>query len=173
MDTTVLAMACAVPLFGCIWMLSRAENDLLDRYAAYIRKKLGLDPFAEHDKIAAALRGELRRIVQKVGEDAKVAFGQIVASSADVYREKLERAVVEVFSRQRRHERDLVRKLADELVVGLGQSVNRVGDLIERQNGNLAEGMIHQVGRLEETLRNRTPQEVLIRYPHNGHANKE
>lgn len=173
MDTTVLAMACAVPLFGCVWLLGRLENELSDRYAEYVRVTLGLDQFAAHDKTAHALQAELRRMMAEVGKDAKAAFGQIVADSGDVYRENLERAVAEVFSRQRRHDKDMVRKLAAELADGMGQSVNRVGDLIERQNGNLAEGMIHQVGRLEETLRNRTPEEVLIRYPHNGHKNKE
>jgi len=145
---------------------------LSDRYSEHVREALGLDLFAARDKTAHALQAELRRMMEMVGKDAKAAFGQIVADSGDVYRENLERAVAEVFSRQRRHDKDMVRKVAAELADGLGQSVSRVGDLIERQSGKLADDMMHQVGRLEKTLRKRVPQDVLIRYQTNGHVSE-
>jgi len=170
MDTTVLAMLCAVPLFAAAFLLGKLENDLGDRYAALVLSQLGLEDAVVGDKTADALQAELRRMMTKIGKDAKAAFGQIVVDSVETYRENLERIVAEVFSRQRRHDKDMVRKVAAGLADGLGQSVNRVGDLIERQNGRLAEDMISQVGQLEEALRKRTPEEVLIRYQNNGHT---
>lgn len=122
------------------------------------------------DKTAYVLKAELRRMMAKISKEARAAFGQVLADSAEVYRENLEQAVAEVFSRQRRHDKEMVRKVATELANGLGQSVNRVGDLIERQNGRLAEDLISQVGQLEDVLKKRTPEEVLIRYQNNGQS---
>ena len=172
MDTTVLGMACVVPLCGCAWLLCRFEHELGDQYSAYVQRQLDLDDVAASDKTVHVLTAELRCLTGKIAEEAKAAFEQILKDSANTYRENLEQAVETVFSLQRRHDKNMVRKVAAELAAGLGQSVHRVSDLLEQQNDRHAENMIQHVGQLEKALQNRTPEEILIRYQHNGHASK-
>jgi biopolymer transport protein ExbB/TolQ len=171
LDTTILAAFCSVPLFTAGFLLGRAENELGAQYAAHIRKQFGLRELPESEKTSHVLHAELRRVVAKIAAEAKAAFAGILEDSANAYRDRLEQAVSEAFMAQRKHEELLVQRLAAEVANNLGQSVHRVGDLLERQNGRLAENMICQFGQLEKTLRNRTPEEVVIRYQHNGHAN--
>lgn len=171
MDTTILATFCSVPLFMGTFILGRLENELGAQYAGHIRKQFGLEEAAASDKTTPVLQAELRKLMVKMAIEAKAAFGKILEGSANAYREGLEKAVMEVFAAQRMHDGEMVKKVAAEVANGLGQSVNRVSDLLEKQNGRLAEDMIRQVGQLEKVLQNRTPEEVVIRYQHNGHAN--
>jgi len=171
LDTTILAAFCSVPLFTATFLLGRLESKLAVQYTAHIRKQFGLKEDLGSDKATPVLQAELRRLTAKMAAEAKAAFTRILEESANAYREGLKNAVMEVFAAQRLHDADMVKTVALEVANGLGQSVHRVGDLLERQNGRLAEDMIRQVGQLEKTLRNRTPEEVVIRYQHNGHAN--
>jgi hypothetical protein len=170
MDTTVLGIACAVPLFGCAWMLGRAERALGEEYAAYVRGRFRLDDAVQGDDSVHAMQTELRRLTAKIGAEAKQAFEQIIKDSTESYRDNLERAFQDVFMLQRRNDKDMVKQIAAELAASLGQSVHRVGDLVEHHNGRLAENMIQHVGQLEKVLRNRIPEEVVVRYQHNGHG---
>jgi biopolymer transport protein ExbB/TolQ len=171
LDNTILAVFCAVPLFAAGFVLARLENELSSQYAAHVRKQFGLKNLPEEDKATPVLQAELRKITAKIAVEAKAAFERLLEESAGAYRDTLERAVQEVFAAQRRHDESMVKKVTAEVADRLGQSVHRVGDLLERQNGRLAEDMIRQVGQLENTLRNCTPEEVVIRYQTNGHAN--
>lgn len=173
MDTTVLAMACAVPLFGCAWLFGRLEGELADRYADYVRKQFALDEIPPGDTTTSTLHSELRRVTNRLTTEAKAAFGQLLEVSATAYRQTLEQVIEDVFAHQRRRDSEMVKRVAAEVANSLGQSVNRVGDLVQRQNGRLAEGVIDQVGKLEKVLRNRTPEEVVIRYQRNGSTPKE
>jgi len=167
LDNTILAVFCSVPLFAAGFVLARAEKELSARLAAHVRAQFGLKKLPESVK---APQADLRKLMVKIAADAKAAFAEIIESSAKNYRESLEKVVTEVFATQRKHDGQIVNQVAAEVAAGLGQAVGRVGDLIERQNGRLAADMIRQVGQLEKTLQNRTPEEVVIRYQHNGHA---
>jgi biopolymer transport protein ExbB/TolQ len=175
LDTTILAAFCSVPLFTAAFLLGRAEKDLDDQYAAQVRRQFNLRELPESETTARVLQGELRKVVSRIAVEAKAAFARILEDSADAYRDRLAQAVDEAFSAQRKHEMSLIEKLAAEVASGLGQSVHRVGDLLERHNGRLAEDMICHFGQLERTLRDGTPKELVIRYQHapsqgrNGH----
>jgi biopolymer transport protein ExbB/TolQ len=173
MDTTVLGIACAVPLFGCAWLLSRNERALGEEYATHVRNRFRLDEVVQGDDSVHAMQTELRRLTVKIGAEAKQIFEQMIKDSAEAYRDNLERAFQDVFMLQRRNDKEMVKQIAAELAASLGQSVHRVGDLVEHHNGRLAENMIQHVGQLEKVLRNRIPEEVIVRYQHNGHANKD
>lgn len=172
MDTTVLAMACAIPLLGCAQFLGCLEHDLAEKYAAYVRERFGLDEALGADRNVQALEKELRRMSEKIAAEAKASFEHIVKDATAVCREALERAVASVLARQQRHDKTVADRIAAEITAGLGRSVEGIGGMLERQNGRLAEDMVQHVGRLEKALHNRTPEEILIRYQQNGHAIK-
>lgn len=172
MDTTVLGMACVVPLCGYAWFLRRLEHELAERWDTHVRCQYELDDVADGDKTTDVLRAELRQLTQAIAAEAKDSFQNMLADSADMYRKNLEDAVESVFLLQRKHDKNMVARLAAELANGLGQSVHRVGDLLEQQNGRLAENMTEHVDRLEKALQSRTPEEIHIRYQHNGHASR-
>jgi biopolymer transport protein ExbB/TolQ len=170
LDTTILAAFCSVPLFTATFILGRLEGRLGVQYTAHVRKQFGLKEDINADKTAPVLQAELRRLTARMAAEAKAAFAKMLEESAKAFRDGLTSAVMDELAAQRTHHADMVKNVAHEVADGLGQSVNRVGDLLERQNGRLAEDMIRQMGQLETTLRNRTPEEVVIRYQHNGHA---
>ena len=179
MDTTVLGMACAAPLVGCAWLLSRREEALVEQFARYLRERFDVQDGPPADRTADVLQAELRRLARKVAEEAKLAFGQLLATSAETYREQLEAR------RPGRAGRSASTRRADgtqaqlEMGSSLRGSLETVGDLIKQHNGQMAEAVVREVGQLRTAIRRRTPEQLIIRYPqdssvnNNGHARRE
>lgn len=170
MDTTVLAILCAAPLCAWAFLSRRREDDLSDQYAAHVRERFGLDAVAPGDKSAHVLYVELRRLTRTMAAEARASFGQIVENGANACREARQRTVADVFALQRMHDREMIDEVAADVADRLAESLHNVSNLIERQNGRLAEGMIRQVGQLERAIRRQTPEELVVRYHRNGQA---
>lgn len=152
MDTTVLAMACAIPLFACAWLQSRAEQTLAEGYAAHICKQFELQDLPATDQTVDVLHEELRRLMRKIGWEARSNFEQLLETSTKQYQQQLERAVQEIFATQREHDERMVQTVSRQVTDSLSQSVDRVGDLFTEQNGRMTDGMIRQVAGLTETI---------------------
>jgi biopolymer transport protein ExbB/TolQ len=171
MDTTVLGMACAAPLVGSAWLLSRREEALVEHCARYLRERFGVQDAPLADRTTGILQMGLRRLTQKVAEEAKVTFGRLLETSAQTYREQLEHAVQAVLAAQRAHDERMVHRLAAHVGESLRESLGAVGTLITEHNGHTAEAIVHEVGRLRAALRRCTPEEVVIVYPQTGRVN--
>ncbi|MBL7040050.1 MAG: MotA/TolQ/ExbB proton channel family protein [Pirellulaceae bacterium] len=164
MDTTVLAMACAVPLFAAAWGLRRLENELADQNAAYIRDQFDLEELAAADRTPEVLQAELRKLTRRMAKEVRSTFDELLRSSADTFRESLQSAVQEVFAPQRERDATMVREVARHLTDSVTQSARTMGELVQQHNTRMAEDMIDELGQLKEALHNRTPEEVIIRY---------
>lgn len=172
LDTTVLAMLCAAPVFFVSFFLCRRENELHDHQIRYVKERLGIAGFAANDNANGILQAELRRVTRKIAAEAESAFGKMLEHAGQALQQHLTQAVQETFAAQRQHEQDILGKMAEDVAGRLAHSLQDMGVRLERHNGQLAEGMIQQVGQLERALRNRTPEEVIVRYKHNGHAGR-
>jgi len=168
LDTTVLAMLCAAPVFVVSFFLCRRENELHDRQIRYVKERLGIAAYIANDNANGTLQAELRRVTRKIAAEAESAFGKMLEHAGQALQEHLTRAVEEAFAAQRQHDQDILGKVAEDVAGRLAHSLQDMGVRLERHNGQLAEGMIQQVGQLERALRNRTPEEVIVRYKHNG-----
>jgi hypothetical protein len=133
---------------------------------------LGIAAFAANDNANGVLQAELRRVTRKIAAEAEATFGKMLQHAGEALQTHLARAVEEAFASQRKHEQDILGKMADNVAGRLAHSLQDMGIRLERHNGQLAEGMIQQVGQLERALRNRTPEEVIVRYRHNGHTGR-
>ena len=176
MDTTVLGMACAAPLAGGAWLLSRCEDAVVEQFARYLRQRFDVQDGPAADRTAEVLQAELRRLTQRMAEEAKLAFGKLLETSAQTYREQLEHAVQAVLAAQRAHDERMVHKLMAQVGESLRGSLGTLGEVIKEHNGHMAEAVVREVGHLGTAIRRRTPEEVIIRYQqdssvnNNGHA---
>jgi biopolymer transport protein ExbB/TolQ len=171
MDATVLGMAAAAPLVGGVWFLSRREEALVALFAEHLRRRFDLQDFSPANRSTDVLQAELRRLTRKIADEAQLAFGKLLETSAQTYREQLEHAVQAVLAAQRAHDERMVHKLATDVGSSLRGSLDTVGDLIKEHNGQMAEVVIREVGQLRTALRRRTPEEVIIRYQEEGSVN--
>ncbi len=242
LDTTVLAMLCAAPLFAWTALLVWQQSRLVDRYVDFLRRHFGLTDAPEGDKGVYAIYAELCRLTKQIGQDAKVMFAEMLNSSATALRETLGEAVQEHLAQHHQsqletahaHDRQIAmhvnaaaqailqalekqnRELAEQLAEAVKQdrgevledtravreevvrsfraTAQAIRDLSDRlgeqlpqtvshaladslaqatesadqRHASLADRMTRQMGRLESALRNRTPEEVIIRYRENG-----
>jgi biopolymer transport protein ExbB/TolQ len=170
MDTTVLAMVLAAPLFAVAWLLERTERDLIDRWHQRLRAELGLDHTADADPTVDALRTELRSLAGGIASEANACFQKALQSSAAAYRDSLHEAVKDIFDAERARDRKAVQSLAVEIAKGLARSLEALVQETESLNRRLADEVTAQMGQLAQALRSRTPEEVIIRYQHNASA---
>ena len=173
MDTTLLAMACSMPLFGFAWLLERVEHGLADDYERYVRQQCSVPDIAQKTDSTAALQAELRGLTRRIAAEAKATFAQFLGSAAEDYRQSIERAVQDVFETQRAHDQSMVQQVALEVATALRESVETMGEVIREHNQHVATEMTDHVGRLEQALHNRTPEEVVVRYRHNGRLHRQ
>jgi hypothetical protein len=170
LDNTILAVFCAVPLFAMGFMLGRAENGLLARYTAYVWKRFGLKRLPESDKTAEVVQGELSTLTARMAQEAETALAKIVERAAETCHDRMNRAIEEVFTVQRRHDKSLTTSIAAELTAQMGQSLGQIGEILKQQNHQLAEEIAAQVEQLAMKLPDHAPQEIVLHYQNNGHA---
>lgn len=165
LDTTVLAMVCAAPLFACTTLQVRQQSHLVDRYAECLRERSGLADVPERDKATYVIYAELCRVTKQIGEDAKSMFADVLANSVAALRDVLSEAVQDQSER-------IAEQLPQTVSRGMADAMAHATRLLDQRHASLAERMTRQMGRLETTLRNRTPEEVIIRYRENGAAHR-
>ncbi len=186
LDTTILGLGCSMLLGAPIWLLGRLENQLVVDCAAYLDGTVSLEEptatVAEETQQGGAdrparsldvLRAELRALTLGIVEEAAAGFRQLGEESRDSLRDSVRQAMLEGSDAQRRREEAMVAKLASDVSRSMDQSLKAIGALLEKQNGRAAKDFVQQVRQLEKTLRRRTPDEVIIRYDHNGHSQRE
>lgn len=178
LDTTVLAVACAIPVFAASWILCRLETDLGDQEAKSIGDRLALAtlsaalsvhgesrtkpaPIADSMEV---FRAELRALMTEFVAQSKRSFDEILRSAVATYPQQIEQSVAAIFERQHVHEE----KMVERVVKRLGSSVDRVYGLIEKQNGRTGKQVAHEIKRLNAALRNGAPHEVVLRFQRNG-----
>jgi hypothetical protein len=144
---------------------------LVALFAEHLRRRFDLQDFSPANRSTDVLQAELRRLTRKIADEAQLAFGKLLETSAQTYREQLEHAVQAVLAAQRAHDERMVHKLATDVGSSLRGSLDTVGDLIKEHNGQMAEVVIREVGQLRTALRRRTPEEVIIRYQEEGSVN--
>jgi hypothetical protein len=170
MDTTVLAMVLAAPLFACAWFLERLEKGWAERTHRHLLAQLGLEE-THANPTTDALRVELRALAVAIAGEANDCFQQALQTSTDAYRENLQAALKQTFDVERARDRKMVQTVAAEVATGLARAVQAMAQEAEAQNRRLVNEMTLQMGQLEQALRNRTPEEIIIRYQHHGPAN--
>lgn len=177
LDTTVLAMICALPSFGAAWLLARFEERLCKNRFAKLRSQFDLHDVAqgqpggsvsEAPVPADLLRTDLRALVSDVGQNAKSAFEQIIQSASESYRQRLDQALMTVLKQQVNHEPRMIRKLAEQFRESIFNGMDGLRKSIENQNGHSAELVIKQLKKLEKTLHRMTPDELTIRFDRSG-----
>lgn len=178
LDTTVLGMFCALPALATAWSLKRGESRLHAQYASLLQGSL--PTVAPGPNVASPaggpapavglepLRGELRVIAAGVLAEAKQLFQDLLADSAAVHRHQVAAAVQDVFRAQRGRERRMVVKVAALVSRRLSRSIDAAGQRVSQHNGQVAAGLIREFRQLNGALRKTVPNEVLIRYQHNG-----
>ena len=182
LDTTVLAMACAIPVFAAIWLLSRLEAGLGDRYAALVCKAFQTEklnaalagaaastsPPAASPESVDVFRAELRAVTAEIASQTQVAFAELLRSAAKSHEQHVDRSLQRVLDHQRNREETTGDKIAVRVADRLGKSVDSMYKLIEKHNGRATKHMLREFRRLETALRERTPEEVILRFNHNG-----
>ena len=183
LDTTVLALACAMLAGGLAWFMERSEHKISGQQARFIREAFSLenfavesenskpDGFADNHLPAAteAFRAELRSLTAEIVEDARNKFTSMLHNSSEYFRSEIGQAVKDVLEEQRMHEQ----KLLDRVAVRLGESIDQVGCLIEHHNGRTAQDMNSQLKKVVKLLNKRFPNEVVIRYEGDGYPARE
>jgi len=184
LDTTVLALACAMLVGGCGWLLNRLEDGLSDQKTGLVRSLFSLDEFpperhvgkngeisSSHSPIAMdEFRSELRALTAEIVAETKSKFEKFLLDTAVSHYLNLDRAVRGALSKQREREEAMVEKVASRIAERLGESIAHVGKLIEKHNGRSTKDFVSKISRLEKALRKRTPDEVIIRYEHDGNS---
>ncbi len=88
LDTTILGMACAAPLFTCLqWLLAR-HHGLVDQIIGYLRKQFRLDELPpDQDELAAVLQEELGRITNHIANEAKTFYAELSRQTKSTFTE--------------------------------------------------------------------------------------
>ncbi len=189
LDTTVLGLVCAMSAGTVAWLLGRLERQLIDDASAFVRKTLSLDELvpdrasavgkkerpgrAEGLTATAVLQAELRALTGEIATLAKATFEELLRSSAENYRRGLDDATRKVFSQRQAHEEAAIGKVAAAVADRVGQSVDRLGTLVDRHNGDAWKEFLRQLGKMEKAIRKRVPSEVVVRYERNGQCEVE
>jgi len=166
MDTTVLAMTCAAPLFAWLWLLERFDNELTERYADHVRNRLGLEHVLHEDKTVDALRTELRSLAGAIADEAHSSFESVLKKAVQTYQEGLGEAIRAIHQQERARDIEMVQRIATQTRTHLAEAVENVAARVQEHNSHTAGEVARQVAQLEQALRNRTPEEVIIRYQH-------
>ncbi|MCS7304960.1 MAG: MotA/TolQ/ExbB proton channel family protein [Thermoguttaceae bacterium] len=87
LDTTVLGMACAAPLFGCFqWLLAR-HHALVDQIVEYLRAQFRLEDVPDQDEAVAVLQEELGRITKRIAEEVKTFYAELAKQTKATFSE--------------------------------------------------------------------------------------
>jgi len=187
LDTTVLALACAMIAAPLGWLLNRAERDMVDRQGRFVMDTFELNQFAlgpltgkgvkpagpNFSVIKETFQTELRALTAEIVKDTGSKFEAHLAGASESYRSGLDQAFKKILTERQKHGERMVGRVASRIDRRLSQSIDQVGRLIERQNGRSARDFTSRIGQLEKTLRKRTPTDVIIRYPHDGNTFQE
>jgi biopolymer transport protein ExbB/TolQ len=102
LDTTVLAMLCAAPLFAWLTFQTRQESQLIERYAEYLRRRFSVSDLPESDKPTQLMYTELCRLTKQIGQQAKSSFEELLGNSAAALQQALTEAVGQHLQQQQR-----------------------------------------------------------------------
>jgi len=176
LDTTVLALICALVVGAFVWLLNRSENELIERETNFICNLFSLgqvhfkskDVKTKHsvDKhhfvSVENLKDEIQPLITEILAKTVSKFDKSLQNVAESCRDGVSQAVDEILRKQRTHEEIAVEKIAENL----NESIDRIGTVIARHNNHaantVASGLRHIVG----TLDKRIPNELVIRYNH-------
>jgi len=87
LDTTVLGMACAAPLFICFqWLLSR-HHGLIDQIIHAVEVRFRLAELPEQDEAVAVLHEELTRVSKQIAEQAKSFYAELAKQTKATFTE--------------------------------------------------------------------------------------
>lgn len=141
LDTTVLAMLCAGPLFAWMALQTRQEYQTVDRHAEFLRRRFGLAEVPDGDKGTHVIYTELCRLTKRIGEDAKAMFGEMLDTSGAALRETLGEAVQKHLTEHHQAERESVRDMGQQIADQWDKAIGSMTRRQQQQHRDLAEGV--------------------------------
>jgi hypothetical protein len=118
-------------------------------------------------------RTELRVITTEILEEALVKCTDILNRVEESFRVHLESAGKNIFEKQRNYEKTMITQIASHIALRMNESIDQVGNLIDKHNAHAAKKLGAQLSQLEKTIRKRVPNQVIIRYDNNGNHTQE
>jgi biopolymer transport protein ExbB/TolQ len=186
LDTTILGIVCAMSAGAAVWALERAESALTDEHAAFLQRTFSLEdpeptvggggaPTSTTATAAtdpSALRAELRAMMAQVAADAKASYAALLTDLTESYKSSLARLVAGALAEGQDRETALVEAIGNSVA----EAVKTIGTILRDQNGALAKEIAQQIDELGRQLTKGmicVPEEVVIRYPQNGHGHPQ
>jgi biopolymer transport protein ExbB/TolQ len=172
LDTTVLGLACSIIAGICVRLMVRLEEVLCEYREKFLRQLLHLDKLAHSSPAVAAgatnaiqpaadidvFRTELRAITNEIVSHIKMS---------------LEGFWVGMANKQFKYNQAAIDKVADSIASRLNNTISKLTVVVEKHNNHTAKVFAAQVRTLEHSINRRIPNEVIVRYEHNGHTAPE
>ena len=180
LDTTILAMVCAFPVYAFSWWLCRKESDLCELEGKYLQDALqregllvvtgeapaGSDaPGAARPAAPAtdAMCEAIRTMGQSIVAETRTALEKIVAASTEAYSRHLDRAMKEFVAVAQgcgaAVGEQVSAKLAEQVGAVVGRTVGDVVKVVEEHNGRASDNIVRELRRIERLL----PNELVFR----------
>jgi len=179
LDTTVLALVCALSVGMFVWLLNRHEIELIAQEDKFIRHLFSISSTSEAQGIqhsetnslvlAEDFKKELRSLIIQVVAETTAKFDKSLQDVAGICRNGVQCAVDEILDKQRAYEDTSVKKIAENL----NESINRIGSAIVKYNNYAANTMTSGLRDIVESLDKRIPNELVIRYNHTKETEME
>ncbi|UCE48771.1 MAG: MotA/TolQ/ExbB proton channel family protein [Phycisphaerales bacterium] len=163
LDTTVLALACALIAGTVTWVFNRMEKRLRERRNTFVGTSFGLDrachesvptrsvPVAEtHDSdVSETLRTDLRTAVAESMAGISSTFAECLTTLEDLARTNSELLVQNGPDRGRQLD---VANLTESVTSCLHNATDQIGELIRTQNAEVVRTVASAVNRFAEAL---------------------
>ena len=176
LDTTVLALICALVVGAFVWLLNRSENELIERETNFICNLFSLDQvhfkskepktkYSEDEHrfvLVENLKDEIQPLITEIVAETVSKFDKSLQNVAEFCREGVSQAVNEILRKQQTHEEIAVEKITKNL----NESISRIGTVIARHNNHAANTVVSGLRHIVRTLDKRIPNELVIRYNH-------
>jgi biopolymer transport protein ExbB/TolQ len=179
LDTTVLALGCAMVAGSTAWLLNRMENLLLQQQTAVIHAVSGLDGFnlqLNADRPASSRDTRDLDIAETVRTEVQALLAENVAKITSRFDgcleglEELARMSVERSAQSNSIDGQGINRanLAEAITSCLDNAMERIGELIITHNGDAIKNVTSALNRFAGAIDERIPRELVISYNRNG-----
>jgi biopolymer transport protein ExbB/TolQ len=179
LDTTILGLVCAMVAGLFTWLLNRVENDLCEQQTGFVREIFSIEELDRELNVAKAtpassnshscaevntLKAELRTLSAEILAEFASRVDKSLHNIDEFCRRGLEQSANKSFADQHPNEPIAVEKIASHLT----KAVDNIGVLINRHNNHLICTVTSAIKNLTESLEEKIPSELVIRYNHNN-----
>lgn len=177
LDTTVLALICALLAGTFAWLLHRVESEHTEQEANFVRNLFSLDQLAlklkraetthsvgnHFSAVIKTLKVELQPLMAETFAEVTSKFDKSLQDVAEFYRSSLNRAVDGVINGQRSYDAMTVEKVTTHF----NKTVDRIGTVIVEHNNHVVNTVASELKNITGMLDKRIPGELIIRYNRN------